>query len=507
MAAGVQLNPVTRVVELMEGLVKKVADGGAEQELYDKFKCWCKKVINAKTTTMAANEARIDELKMYIDDLESGRIELTSERSELEAEIKGLEKTIEEETTMRDKEHEDFVAAKDEMDKAIAALKSAIEVLAEGTAPSMLVSKLKKVMRVGEGFLAKNDLSELHKILDVPTADWKKLNREATFKKKYEARSGGIQDILKDTTAAEEKAAADFDALMTAKKTQLSTAKQALLDKSGEKGARGEALATSKEEKKDLEGQNERDAGYLSDTKKTCEERATEWDERKKLRAEEIAAIQEAIGILHSDDARDTFKKSFDSQGLFFTQTGELRHRHPHKGQAKSALSLMMSLASSSKDVRIAAVVAALQDKQPKDEAPPSDDVNLEDPFKEVIKMIDDIIAELETEEGDDLKTKEQCEKERMENTQEAKRVAKEIDTNVETIDRLTAQILAANKTIQTIKAEIADLEIEIRDAGDNRAKENKEYKAAESEDLAAVELVKSAEYKAAESEDLAAVE
>merc|ERR1719217_202291 len=158
MAAGVQLNPVTRVVELMEGLVKKVADGGAEQELYDKFKCWCKKVINAKTTTMAANEARIDELKMYIDDLESGRIELTSERSELEAEIKGLEKTIEEETTMRDKEHEDFLAAKDEMDKAIAALKSAIEVLAEGTAPSMLVSKLKKVMRVGEGFLAKNDL-------------------------------------------------------------------------------------------------------------------------------------------------------------------------------------------------------------------------------------------------------------------------------------------------------------------------------------------------------------
>ena len=57
-----------------------------------------------------------------------GRIELTSERSDLESEIKGLEKTIEEETTMRDKEHEDFLAAKDEMDKAIAALKSAIEV-------------------------------------------------------------------------------------------------------------------------------------------------------------------------------------------------------------------------------------------------------------------------------------------------------------------------------------------------------------------------------------------
>merc|ERR1719199_1551606 len=352
--------------------------------------------------------------------------------------------------------------------------------------------------------MAKNDLSELHKILDVPTADWKKLNREATFKKKYEARSGGIQDILKDmlktfednleeATAAEEKAEADFDALMEAKKEQLSTAKQALLDKSGEKGARGEALAASKEEKEDLEGQNERDAGYLSDTKKTCEERATEWDERKKLRAEEIAAIQEAIGILHSDDARDTFKKSFDSQGLFFTQLNQLRHKHPHKGQQKSALSLIKSIASSSKDVRVAALVAALMTKEEPNPVDSMTDEELANPFTEVIAMIDELIAELETEEGDDLKTKEQCEKERMDNTQQAKRVSKEIDTNVETIDRLTAQIEAAEKTIQAIAAEIVELQIEIRDAGDNRAKEKSEYQAAESEDLAAVDLISNA--------------
>merc|ERR1719201_3219765 len=151
----------------------------------------------------------------------------------------------------------------------------------------------------------------------------------------------------------------------------------------------------------------------------------------------------------------------------------------------------MASLASSSKDVRIAAIVAALQPKIP--EGDEITDEVAADPFKEVIKMIDDIIAELETEEGDDLKTKEQCEKERMENTQEAKKVAKEIDTNVETIDRLTAQIEAANKTIQAIAVEIQELGIEIRDAGDNRAKENKEYMAAESEDMAAVELIENA--------------
>ena len=47
-----------------------------------------------------------------------------------------------------------------------------------------------------------------------------------------------------------------------------------------------------------------------------------------------------------------------------------------------------------------------------------------------------------------------------MENTQEAKMVSKEIDTNVETIDRLTAQIEEAEKMIKQIEAEIQDLEV-----------------------------------------------
>merc|ERR1719160_543527 len=153
----------------------------------------------------------------------------------------------------------------------------------------------------------------------------------------------------------------------------------------------------------------------------------------------------------------------------------------------------MKQVASSTKDVRVAALVAALGAKEEPNPVDSMTDEELANPFTEVISMIDELIAQLETEEGDDLKTKEQCEKERMENTQEAKKVAKEIDTNVETIDRLTAQIEAAEKQIKQIEAEIQDLEVEIRDAGDNRAKENKEYMAAEADDMAAVELVSNA--------------
>merc|ERR1719207_463978 len=107
LAAGTQLNPITRVAQLLEGLSKKVeADGKAEQDLYDKYKCWCTKVINSKSQSIESNNLRISELAAYIDDLTNGRVELTGERAQLEKEIKELEKAIAEAEALRTKENE-----------------------------------------------------------------------------------------------------------------------------------------------------------------------------------------------------------------------------------------------------------------------------------------------------------------------------------------------------------------------------------------------------------------
>jgi len=110
-----------------------------------------------------------------------------------------------------------------------------------------------------------------------------------------------------------------------------------------------------------------------------------------------------------------------------------------------------------------------------------------------VIALIDEVIAELDSEESTDITNKEQCEKERMENTQQAKVVSKEIDTNVETMDRLTSQIEAANKTVKEIMAEIEDLEMTKQEAGAQREKETAEYTSAKADDTAAVGLIENA--------------
>merc|ERR1719183_1782553 len=133
-AVSAKLSPVTRVVELLKALALQVEkEGKKEEDLYEDFVCWGKSVINQKTASNAAAEAKINELETYIADLEAGRIELTDERVTLEKEIAELMSDLEKAEALRKKEHADFLEAEDEMTKAITALKGAIDTLEEAT--------------------------------------------------------------------------------------------------------------------------------------------------------------------------------------------------------------------------------------------------------------------------------------------------------------------------------------------------------------------------------------
>merc|ERR1719387_2644007 len=134
LAASEKLSPVTRVVELLKNLAAQTEkEGKTEEDLYEDFVCWGKSIINQKTASNAAAEAKINELETYIADLDAGRIELTSERADLEKEIATLMSDMEEAKALREKEHADFLEAEKEMNQAIDALQEAIDTLDEAT--------------------------------------------------------------------------------------------------------------------------------------------------------------------------------------------------------------------------------------------------------------------------------------------------------------------------------------------------------------------------------------
>merc|ERR1719310_1320871 len=330
-----------------------------EEGLYEDYVCWGKSIINQKTDSNAAADARIGELATYIADLDSGRIELTSERADLEKEIAELMSDMEQATALRKKENADFEEAEDEMKKAIAALKSAIDTLDEATKDhkdGVLLAvrarlqgaaqnggmaelaahqaALKQAVELGERFLGKADSPFLKRVLlgDVPKVDWKKLNRKATFKMAYKARSFKIQGVLKkmhqtfpinlkDATDKENDAQADYDKLMEGKQGQLDAAQKALNKMESENGAKGMSRQDSVDERDDLKKQVADDTKFIAQTEKSLAEKKKSWKVRSELRAGEIAAINKAIYILHNDDARDLFKKSFASQFLQVQQT------------------------------------------------------------------------------------------------------------------------------------------------------------------------------------------
>merc|ERR1719238_2130282 len=97
--------------------------------------------------------------------------------------------------------------------------------------------------------------------------------------------------------------------------------------------------------------------------------------------------------------------------------------------------------------------------------------------FDKVLTMIDDLLKTLEEEGEADLKKKEECEKDRLEQTKKAKDLSQEIDEKSEFIERKNALIAELSKKIEDAKAEIADLEHQLQEATDQRDSENAEYK------------------------------
>jgi len=506
-ASASKLSPVTRVVELLNGLSQKIeVEGKREEDLYESYVCWGKSVIEQKTASNAAAASRIDTLETYISDLESGRITLTSEQADLEKDIAELMSDLEQAKALREKEEDDFDDAKSEMTDAITALKSAMDVLEKATqdhkegvflairarlSNGMAATEeqrlnLKRAAMLGEKFLDKADATFLRRLLtgDVPKrADWKKLNRKATFKMKYKARSFKIQDVLKkmhetftanlqEASQKEADAKASYESLAKSKGEQLSAAQDALSKSAVEGGARGESKEETQEEVDALKKQVADDERFIQETTASLEKKKAEWKVRSELRSQELAAISKAVEILHNDDSRDLFKKSLASQEGFFLQEGQ---------HSTSAANVIRRAAQRSGDRRLLALASLLADPSAKDK------------FKPIIASIDKMISVLQSEEASDLKIKEECEDGRMADTRASAEASRDIDDMTDAMTKLEEEVQQIAKEVAAMTAEKEQTQKELTEAADLRKKEHAEWLVSNKEDEEAAETVTSA--------------
>jgi len=506
-AAHVGETPITRIVKLLQGLSKKTEqDGKVEEDLYESFVCWAKSVVEEKTSSNAAAESRIEYLSDYIADIEAGRIEFSTERVDLEKGLKDVNGEIQDATALRKKEAGEFEDASEEMQQAVTALTKAMVVLDEATKEHAagVFAQQQARLGLGEGFAARQqeavalkraadlgskvlsggDALFLRRLLtgEVPKPDWKKLNRKATFKMDYKARSFKIQDVLKklktefETSLAtakttEAEAVKTFDALMSNKNDEKSGLEQRLLDMSEETGARQMNKEDSQTELDDLKKQVENDTKFIKQTEDDLAEKKEEWKDRLSLREAEIAAFSKAIEILYNDDARDLAAKSFKSQAKSFLQEAS------STAKGTSVARLLKEAARQTHSARLAGLAGLAAGSH----------------FDEVLKAIATMITDLKAEEQKDLEDKEECESDRAEDARSAVAKSRSIDDTTDAMGKMAKEIKEISVEITDTEANIKQAKKDIKEAKTQRDEEHAEWVSSDAEDKDMAATVKRA--------------
>merc|ERR1719247_728806 len=280
----------------------------------------------------------------------------------------------------------------------------------------------------------------------------------------YAPQSGEIYGILtqlKELEGSEATAKTDYAAMVQELKASLAAEEDNAKRKTAEKVENGRALANAKTDLEDNEKTLEADTGFLKNVNESCGTFDKAWEERRKTRAEELLAVSEAIQILTEDDAVDTAKAALGndvkSDIAAFLQMRSVRSQTSVRTLAAKAIQRVAAKTHNSAMVQLSAAVQL-------------------DGFEQVKKAINEMIADLKTQQADEVKHKAFCNTEFQEN--EMENITKTQDKK--DLEAKIGVLTDKNDTLTTTKAttatELADLKVEIQKANIERVETNQEF-------------------------------
>merc|ERR1719450_1262153 len=147
-AEGALANPIRKVVTMLQDMQKTVEEEGKkEEDLFDKFMCYCSNGEGALQASIDAGNAQIEQLGAAI---ERG----TAEKSTLDQDIvthkadrEEAEKVLKEATAMREKEAAEFAATSGDMKSNLQAMGGALEALKKGLSAALLQTGVGSFLR------------------------------------------------------------------------------------------------------------------------------------------------------------------------------------------------------------------------------------------------------------------------------------------------------------------------------------------------------------------------
>merc|ERR1719158_1171143 len=188
---------------------------------------------------------------------------------------------------------------------------------------------------------------------------------------------------LASSQKEEQEGQAAYEDLKAAKEEEIKAGQDQSETKTQELADTDAANAQAKQDLEDTRNSLAADQKFLMNLKETCQNTDAEWEERQKARQEEVKACGEALSIPSSDDAHDTFTKTFN-----FVQV-----RMVESGAASKAESLLFAAAKKTGRPRLAALASRMR----------------LDAFGKLVDDIDGMVKDLKKEKADDIKHKDYC--------------------------------------------------------------------------------------------------
>merc|ERR1719188_109415 len=178
-----------------------------------------------------------------------------------------------------------------------------------------------------------------------------------------------------------------------------------------------------------------------------------EWEARQKTRQLEMEAVSKALAVLSTDDAHDLFTRTFNPALL-------QQHTAMHSERRSEASKFLSAVAKKLRSPRLATLAVQVR----------------LDAFVRVKKAIDDMIAQLLREKEDEIKHKDFCVNELNTNQLQTERKEREKSDLVAKIADLELKIKQLTEAIDALKGEIKEMQVQLKRAGEDREKQNKEF-------------------------------
>eukprot|EP00397_Hematodinium_sp_SG-2012_P028310 GEMP01029797.1.p1 GENE.GEMP01029797.1~~GEMP01029797.1.p1 ORF type:complete len:666 (+),score=251.74 GEMP01029797.1:53-2050(+) len=468
LAVGAAVTPTQKVIQMLSDMAAKGKQEKQDEEVrMSTFQQWCGDAATDRERAIAEGNRAIEQLNADIQKAEADAAELGNQIQGLQSNIGAWQANHKATTEIRNKERKDYQDVHTDYSESIDAIQRAIVVLkrqnfdrTQQEGALVQVSKLKlvapKERRAITAFLEK----------DPESPDF--LGRSAPDANAYEFQSGGVIEMLQrlidrfvDEKRQLEKEEANsrhsYQMLSQDLTDQIENATSESNNRAEVKHKRESDAAEAKGDLADTTLVHDEDQKYLRDLNAECRQKNLDFENRSKLRADELEALQQAIDILSSSSVAghaETHLPTFLATSFLQRAT---RTSPQDSALLQSRVAAFLANRASATSSRLLAMLATKV---------------AADPFEKVRKMIRDMIIRLQEEATEETEHKGWCDAELATNkvTREAKQA--EVEGLTARTDALTAKIAKLSQEIADLSASVAQIDASVSEATKQRVEE-----------------------------------